>query len=95
MLKEFAKVVNWDSIPEKETSIKPDAKLNFAVLGKGLGTCADCTNLNTCDTIQGWYAKNGYKYKKYKEAVEFIRKEGYPRFITLADTWKNAYGKIK
>jgi hypothetical protein len=57
-------------------------------------TCADCSNIDFCDTIGNWYAKKGYKYKKYKQAIEFIKKEGYPTFIKLADKWKGAYGKL-
>jgi hypothetical protein len=37
----------------------------------------------------------GYKYKKYKEAIEFIRKNGYNKFIKIADTWTRQYGKYK
>jgi hypothetical protein len=41
------------------------------------------------------YSKNGYKYKKYKEAIEFIKQNGYEDFIHLADNWNGAYGKLK
>lgn len=41
-----------------------------------------------------WYAHKSYKYKKYKQAIEFIRKEGYSKFIKLADKWNGAYGKL-
>ena len=57
-------------------------------------TCADCSKLESCKIIQGWFAKNGYKYKKYKQAIEFIRKNGYSKFTRLADKWENAYGKL-
>jgi hypothetical protein len=58
------------------------------------GTCADCSELEFCNVIGEWYSKNGYKYKKYKEAVYFIRDNGYGHFFKIADKWKNAYGKI-
>ena len=58
-------------------------------------TCADCQDLDYCDIIGNWYAKNGYKYKKYKEAIEYIKINGYPKFVQLADNWKGAYGKLK
>jgi adenosine deaminase len=57
-------------------------------------TCADCSNLDNCKTIGDWYAKNGYKYKKYKQAIEFIKKNGYPDFIKFASKWNGAYGKL-
>ena len=57
-------------------------------------TCADCSKLEFCKIIQDWFAKNGYKYKKYKQAIEFIKEFGYSKFIKLANKWKNAYGKL-
>jgi hypothetical protein len=61
---------------------------------KMLETCADCPDYLKCKIIHNFYSKNGYKYKKYKQAIEFIRKNGYSRFIKLADKWKGAYGKL-
>ena len=58
-------------------------------------TCADCPDLETCDLIGEWYYKDGYKYRKYKEAVYFIKENGYERFLKIAATWKNAYGKYQ
>lgn len=62
---------------------------------KGKDTCADCSELDTCRIIGEWYSKKGYKYQKYKEAVYFIRENGYKRFFEKADNWKNAYGKLR
>lgn len=59
-----------------------------------LDTCADCSKLIDCQIINEWYNHTGYKYKKYKEAIEFIRKRGYSDFIRFADEWKGAYGKL-
>lgn len=60
---------------------------------KKLMTCADCPELASCRTASEFYGKNGHKYKKYQQAVEFIRKNGYERFADVAKGWKNAYGK--
>jgi hypothetical protein len=60
-----------------------------------LETCDACSKLESCSIVGSWYAKNGYKYKKYKEAIEFIKKNGYSKFIKLADKWKNVYGKLE
>ena len=57
-------------------------------------TCADCSKLESCKIIGNWFSKNGYKYRKYKQAIEFIRKNGYTKFIKLANKWKSAYGKL-
>lgn len=40
-----------------------------------------------------FYNKNGYKYAKYRQAVEYIKNNGYDAFFKIADHWKNAYGK--
>jgi adenosine deaminase len=57
-------------------------------------TCADCPDLESCNIIGSMYAHQGYKYKKYKESIEFIRKNGYSKFIRFADKWNGAYGKL-
>lgn len=38
--------------------------------------------------------KQGYKYGKYKQSIEFIRNNGYPKFLDIANGWKGPYGKI-
>ncbi len=62
---------------------------------KGFETCADCPKLESCSIIRSWHSKKGYKYGKYRQAIEFIRKNSYPEFFRLADRWNNAYGKLK
>lgn len=61
---------------------------------KKFETCADCIDYPGCKIIHSFYDKNGYKYKKYKQAIEFIRKNGYSKFIKLVNDWKGAYGKL-
>lgn len=60
-----------------------------------LETCADCPDYPACGTISGLHGKRGYKYGKYRQAIEFIRKNGYAKFIKMADKWKGAYGKFQ
>jgi len=38
--------------------------------------------------------KNGYKYGKYKQSMDFIRENGYDEFTKIADKWKGPYGKL-
>jgi hypothetical protein len=57
-------------------------------------TCADCPDCLTCDTLQGLYRKNGYKYKKYQQSLDFIRTHGYDPFLEATSKWKGAYGKL-
>ncbi len=59
-----------------------------------LETCADCADYASCALIGGFYNKNGYKYKKYRQSIEYIRKNGYPDFIRLADAWSGPYGRL-
>jgi hypothetical protein len=61
---------------------------------KKLMTCADCPEMSSCRTVNDLYDKVPYKYKKYKQSVELIKKNGYSRFMEMAACWKNAYGKI-
>jgi len=65
------------------------------LLDKKLYSCADCPDYEGCRIIRGLFEKNGYKYRKYKESMEFIRKNGYPAFITAARSWRRAYGNLK
>ncbi len=57
-------------------------------------TCADCADYTDCKIIQGLYSKKGYKYKKYKQSTEFLRKYGYAEFLKIANNWKCQYGKF-
>lgn len=62
-------------------------------LQKKYTSCADCNRYNACETIQSFHNKESYKYKKYKEAVLYIRDHGYQKFLSIAGTWKMQYGK--
>lgn len=57
-------------------------------------TCADCPDYSSCDIIQNIYNKSGYKYGKYRQSIEFIRYNGYLRFIEIADNWNGPYGRF-
>ena len=57
-------------------------------------TCADCSDYPYCTIIQGFHNKAGYKYNKYRQSIEFVRENGYDRFIKIADIWKGSYGKF-
>ena len=74
---------------------KAKCAMKVCCVGKGYASCADCAEYNSCDTLQAFYAKNGYKYGKYREALEFIREHGYDAFVALADGWHGPYGRYK
>ncbi|ADN35212.1 hypothetical protein Mpet_0438 [Methanolacinia petrolearia DSM 11571] len=61
---------------------------------KKFETCADCPDYDACDVISVFHNKKGYKYIKYHESLEFIRKNGYDEFIEAAGKWKGAYGRL-
>ena len=65
------------------------------LIEKKVSTCADCPEYEGCRIIGGFFEKKGYKYRKYRQSLEFIRKFGYPAFITAARAWKRAYGSLK
>jgi hypothetical protein len=58
-------------------------------------TCANCSDYPDCTVIQSFYTKEGYKYRKYRQAMEFIRENGYDSLIMIADKWKGPYGKFR
>ncbi len=70
-------------------------KMKVCCFKKNLETCADCPGYPGCKTIIEFHGKNGYKYKKYTQSIEFIRKNGYEEFLKTARTWKCAYGRLE
>ena len=62
---------------------------------KHLETCADCSEYLKCEIIRSFQSKKGFKYKKYKQSIEFIRKNGYSAFIKFADEWNGPLGKFE
>ena len=74
---------------------KAKCKMKVCCIGKGLSTCADCDRFDTCPTLHGFYGKNGYKYGKYRQALEYIREFGYQSFLNIAVNWIRQYGKYE
>jgi hypothetical protein len=71
-------------------------RMKVCCFGKrGIATCADCPDYDSCETIQGFFAKQGYKYGRYRRSLEFIRKHGYAEFVEATRDWKGAYGKLR
>ncbi len=70
-------------------------KIKVCCINKGYNSCADCPEYPTCPTINEFYGKKGYKYRKYKQALEFIRQHGYSEFLKIAGTWTHAYGTYR
>ena len=68
-------------------------RMKKCCLTKGHITCADCEKYDRCEIIQSFLNHPGYKYSKYKQALEFIHAHDYAAFMKAAENWKNAYGK--
>jgi len=43
--------------------------------------------------IGNWHEKKGYKYGKYKQAIDYIKANGYAAFIEIAKLWNGTFGK--
>ncbi len=73
---------------------KAKCKMKMCCFGvKHQETCADCSQYG-CDILSDFQEKNGYKYRKYRESLEFIKINGYSEFIDRAKGWNRAYGKL-
>ncbi len=72
--------------------MKAKCKIKVCCIKRKLQSCADCSDYLTCGIVAEFYQKNGFKYRKYHQAIEFIRKFGYAAFLEIADQWTNAYG---
>jgi len=74
---------------------KAKCAMKVCCLRRGYPTCADCPEYPACETLNAFYRRNGYKYRKYKQATAFIRAHGYDAFLRIADRWTGAYGKYE
>jgi len=79
---------------ERELS-KARCRMKVCCITRGHSTCGDCDEYTSCQVLQGFLAKSGYKYGKYRQALEFIREQGYEEFLRIADGWKAQYGKYE
>ncbi len=72
---------------------KAKCAIKVCCVKRGYLSCADCAEIEVCLILNGFYNKSGYKYGKYKQAVQYIRRNGYDAFLKIADKWTNAAGK--
>ncbi|MBN2460476.1 MAG: DUF3795 domain-containing protein [Candidatus Cloacimonetes bacterium] len=72
---------------------KAKCKMKVCCFRKQYISCADCNVYDSCPIILEFFGKKGYKYKKYREALDYIRKNGYAKFIRIASNWKIQYGR--
>lgn len=69
-------------------------RVKVCCIKKGWETCADCGIFISCPKIENSYNKK-VKKNKCREAIEFIKKNGYDCFIRIAGKWKNNYGELE
>jgi hypothetical protein len=72
---------------------KARCKIKLCCLSRQLETCADCSQYMVCRVLAALYAKSGYKYGKYRQALDYVRENGYEAFLVVAGRWTGAYGK--
>lgn len=58
-------------------------------------TCADCAEFSSCEKIGTKFGKEKYNFKKCMQCLEFIKKNGYSKFINIAEKWKGPFGKLE
>lgn len=74
---------------------KAKCKMKVCCIKRKQSSCADCLDYPSCNIINEFYNKNGYKYTKYKQAIDYIRENGYKKFLLIAEKWNNVYGKYE
>ncbi|MCK9355872.1 MAG: DUF3795 domain-containing protein [Dehalococcoidia bacterium] len=74
---------------------KAKCRMKVCCVQRGLVACGECPELDTCPTMAAFFNHASYKYRKYREATEFIRRYGCAEFLKQADTWTGAYGKLE
>ena len=62
---------------------------------KGYETCVECVEFSSCEKIITKFGKQKYNVKKCMQCLEYIKKNGYSKFIKMAKNWKGPYGKIE
>jgi hypothetical protein len=74
---------------------KAKCKIKICCLKIKFCSCSDCKKNQFCQTLNSFYKKNGYKYRKYQEAINFIMRNGYENFVVIANKWNEQYGKYE
>ena len=61
-------------------------RMKKCCLTKGYIICADCEEYDRCEIIQSFFNHPGYKYGKYKQALEYISAHDYAAFMKAAES---------
>jgi hypothetical protein len=74
---------------------KAKCAIKRCCMGRTLTSCADFNEAVSWVTLQAFYGHEGYKYGKYRQALDYIRAHGYDCFLEIADNWSSAFGRYK
>jgi len=89
----FCKGCKIGYISNERDLSKAKCKIKVCCMSKNYVSCADCAKYPSCEIIQTFHTHKGYKYSKYKQAIQFIIQNGYNSFLEIANKWKMQYGK--
>lgn len=74
---------------------KARCRIKVCCLGtKNHETCADCPGYDGCGLLAAFHAKSAPEYSGYRNALEFIRANGYADFVKRAGAWKRSFGEL-
>ena len=73
---------------------KAKCAMKVCCVRRGMVSCADCGGYDVCATLAAFYQHESYKYRKYRQATEYIRAHGYEAFFRQTDGWRGAYGTL-
>ncbi len=62
---------------------------------KKLDTCADCDQFSNCKIFNNKFKIGTRDNKKCQESLNFIKNEGYDKFLLKTKNWKSHIGKLK
>jgi hypothetical protein len=72
---------------------KAKCAVKVCCVTRGHETCVDCPDYESCEILGAFHGKTGYNYGKYRQALEYIRRDGYESFLMIAESWTGACGK--
>lgn len=81
----------------KERDInKAKCKIKICCLKeKKLVSCADCKQFSDCGIFNTKFKIGTRDNRKCQESLNFIKNEGYDKFLLKAKNWKSHIGKLK
>ena len=92
-LRRPARAANWGIWDGSRNLGRAKCRMKKCCLTKGHITCTNCEEYEHCEIVQAFLNHPGYKYSKYKQALEFIRAHGHAAFLNAAKHWTSACGK--